>query len=84
MYQPADDQLKELGTVILDKAQEIFELCQAPDDFCIQHIHGEGAIFGGWNRIIWRPEKGFYPDPSYCSQRFLNKYQANCLHFGTP
>jgi len=76
MYNPTTNQLMDLGEAVLYEAMAIFDHCQAPDDFGIQHIHSEGAIFGGTNRLIWRPAQGFWPDPSYCTKRFLEKFKT--------
>lgn len=54
---------------IVCEAARYFEHC--PDDFCLQMGHEEGLIFGGTNRLIWRPERGYRPDPGYCTERFL-------------
>lgn len=43
------------------------------DDFCVQAAFGECLVFGGTNRLIWSPRRGFYPDKSYCTERFIER-----------
>lgn len=61
-----------LGEAVLEAAEELFLIAGCPEDFCIQHISGDTAIFGGFNRVIWTPMKGFRLDPSYCTVGFVN------------
>lgn len=45
-----------------------------PYDFCIQYVSPEHITFGSTNRLIWTPFNGFRADRSYCSSRFLERY----------
>ena len=71
MGAPTSDQLTEIGEIVCMEAETIFTDCGAADDFCIQDIGIGSVVFGGINRIIWRPKSGFFPDRSYCTDRFL-------------
>lgn len=55
---------------IISAAARFWEEC--PDDFCIQDFSDIGTciIFGSTNRVIWRAEKGFICDQSYCTDKF--------------
>jgi hypothetical protein len=74
MGEPTKDQLIELGEVIANQAQEIFEELGFKDDFCVQSISFESAVFGGWNRLIFRPENGWYISESHCSKKFIERF----------
>ncbi|NIN68652.1 MAG: hypothetical protein GTO63_28885 [Anaerolineae bacterium] len=66
------EQLKLVLTTIIMDAWEFWEDV-SESDFCIQHFDsmGECIIFGGTNRIVWRPMTGFKIDASYCTEKFL-------------
>ena len=64
-----DAQLKELGLYVVELAYDIFCQCDAEEDFCIQ----SRGVFGGTNRLVYG-RNGFKPDPSYCTEGFLNKW----------
>lgn len=66
-------EIEKIGTLVAETAQEIFESCGCPDDFCIQTV-GMVAVFGGINRLIWSPRNGFQPDKRYCTERFLIRF----------
>lgn len=66
-------QILEIGELVILAAEEIFELAGCKQDFCIQHV-GECAVFGGSNRLLWSPVKGFRYDAPYCSPRFLKAF----------
>jgi len=56
---------------IIEAAATYFEEC--PEDFCLQNFNGYDCfVFGGTNRLIWTPLRGFKPDPSYCTKQFLD------------
>lgn len=74
MTQPSDADLANIGTLVADRARDIFYLCHAESDFCIQYAGPMGAIFGGTNRLNWSPRIGFSPDRPYCTKRFLKEY----------
>lgn len=57
---------------IVQGASYYFKGC--PDDFCIQHMNLDCIIFGGTNRLIYRPTQGYYPDRSSCTMWFLANY----------
>ena len=69
-----EKQLAEIGIAVYNVAQEIFEDCMAADDFCVQATTLDSAVFGGTNRLLWRPLDGFQPDRSYCSLKFLENW----------
>jgi hypothetical protein len=74
----ADDK-ENLASAIFEVAAEVFEVCAAKGDFCIQTTDDRGAVFGSTNRLIWRPRIGFRPDRSDCTERFLREWDA---HYG--
>ena len=84
MTDPTPEQLAEIGESIYFQAIDIFEYCDRKDDFCIQSTGMESTVFGGYNRLIFRPELGWYIDKSYCSKHFIEKfiewYKANCKY----
>jgi hypothetical protein len=55
---------------IIRAAAEFWENSD-PLDFCIQHNSGEVIVFGGWNRLCWTAQRGFYPSVSHCNSTFL-------------
>jgi hypothetical protein len=58
---------------IFEAASRYWE--ENPDDFCVQSFEGgETIVFGGLNRLIWSPFTGFQADRSYCSKKFLERY----------
>lgn len=59
---------------VVSEAARYFANC--PDDFCLQWGHDAALIFGGVNRLVWRPDQGFRPDPGSCTQRFLDHADA--------
>lgn len=68
------DKQTEIGQLVIDEAFDVFTQCGAEDDFCVQHIGFPGAVFGGTNRLLWTPSRGFRPDHTYCTPRFLHEY----------
>ncbi|MDA8137015.1 MAG: hypothetical protein M0036_00055 [Desulfobacteraceae bacterium] len=74
MADPTDRELIDLGMAVYEAAKELFEACGAGEDFCVQHLSGTSAVFGGTNRVIWSPVAGFTLDASYCTERFKEKY----------
>jgi hypothetical protein len=68
-----DDGHVELILAIVEKAENIFEKCGRPDDFCLQFASCFNIIFGGHNRLIWNPN-GFRLDERYCSAEFIDKF----------
>ena len=58
-----------IGIAVYEKAQEIFEACDAGNDFC----HQTGLVFGGTNRIKLT-KSGWVADSSYCTERFLDAF----------
>lgn len=84
MTDPTPEQLAELGEIIINQAIEIFEYCNRKDDFCIQSIGMDSAVFGGWNRLIFRPELGWYISESHCSKKFIESFynwRKNNCHY---
>ena len=70
----------ELPEHVLAVAAELWEEC--PNDFCIQHyVPFDRIIFGGVNRVIWRPEIGFRIDRSYCTINFRRHFERVMARF---
>jgi len=46
------------------------------DDFGLQSFSGDVIVFGGFNRLVWRPQHGYIADRDYCSPRFLANYDS--------
>jgi len=68
----------EIGEIVTEYVREIFEVCKAKDDFCIQHVNTEiSVIFGSTNRIIFNPRFGFKMDERYCTSRFKTLYREH-------
>ena len=63
--------LEDIGILVAEAAQEIFEKCGAADDFCVQAVGSGCAVFGGTNRVIFNPLSGFKADAGHCTARFL-------------
>ena len=68
-------ELEVLERVVL-MALNIFEECEAPDDFCIQDS-GPGMreciVFGGWNRLTLSDD-GWSVSVSHCTPRFVKLF----------
>jgi len=64
---------------LLRAAEAIFSSLGAASDFAVQ-VEGEvwdsPWVFGGVNRVQWTLERGFQPDPEYCSTRFLEAWEG--------
>lgn len=73
--------VEALAVAVFEAAAEVFEICGAETDFCVQSVDASGAVFGSTNRVLWRPGSGFRPDRSYCTERFLREWDA---HDGRP
>jgi hypothetical protein len=67
--------LTELGALLAEGAWEIFSNMGYKSDFCVQNVTATGAVFGGWNRLLWSAQHGFRPDYSYCTREFLDKWE---------
>jgi len=68
-----DNDLKDLGLKLAEVAYEIFCLCDAESDFCIQNA--EGGVFGGVNRIIFNGQ-WWSCSTHHSSDEFVNKFTA--------
>ena len=68
---PVDEELRH---GVVRRAQEIFEGAGCPSDFCLQLATDEVLVFGGTNRLKWDAVAGFYPDRSYCTEKFLTAF----------
>jgi len=66
----------ELGMNVAICAEIIFGDCGYPDDFCVQTVGDQSAVFGGTNRLLWHPIYGFSPDELYCTDRFVERFNA--------
>ena len=76
MSLPAENLITIIGYTVYEEAKNCFELCGRADDFCVQHvIEYDCVIFGGWNRVIWRPRTGMWADPSSCTKEFMEKFK---------
>lgn len=74
---------EELGQMVVDRAEEIFEECGVKDDFCIQSMGSRGGIFGGTNRLYWNPKDGFTFSGRHCTSNFIEKFKKNYIE-GEP
>lgn len=66
---PSQDKFEEIGIEVWETAQEIFEACDAADDFC----HQTGLVFGGTNRIKLTT-RGWVAEESHCTEEFLTAF----------
>jgi hypothetical protein len=64
--------IQEIGVMVIEYAESLFENAGCPDDFCIQSVSSFSVVFGGVNRLIWSPIRGFRCDTSYCTQKFID------------
>jgi hypothetical protein len=67
-------ELEAIGGLVVLEAEAIFEAAGCLSDFCVQAV-GECAVFGGTNRLLWSPRKGFRPDQAYCTIKFLEVFK---------
>ena len=58
----------KIGEKITDMAHDIFCMCEAEKDFCIQNP--SSLVFGSVNRIYWTTV-GFKADSGCCTKQFL-------------
>jgi hypothetical protein len=70
------ERVDEIGEIVIDRALHIFLECGAEEDFYIQSISPSSVIFGGMNRVIWRPEEGFRMDEEYCTPKFIERFKT--------
>ena len=70
--------IESMAAHVIHEAAQFFAYC--PDDFCVQSAHWlDGhAVFGGTNRLLWNANRGYWPDPSYCTPRFLKQFEGAC------
>jgi len=68
-------EVSDIGALLEATAYEIFQRCDALDDFCIQAV-GERAVFGGTNRLTFSPVNGWGVERSCCTPRFLEEWDA--------
>lgn len=71
-----DEEIYEIGQIVVDQAQSIFEYAEAMEDFCVQHISLTLVIFGGVNRLLWSVKYGWVLDKSYCSPKFISRFET--------
>jgi hypothetical protein len=64
-----------LAYLIAESAGVYWEKTQV-EDFGLQFFDAENIVFGGTNRLIWSPSKGFRPDRGYCTAKFLKHYDS--------
>lgn len=72
----SDGELQKIGLVVAEAAYDIFCECGYENDFCIQSVGYNSAVFGGANRIIFNPLRGFRADRAYCCEKFLREFDA--------
>jgi hypothetical protein len=65
---------EDIGILVAEEAEEIFRTCGAEDDYCIQTVGFDCAVFGGTNRVIFRPLSGFCLDTDYCTDNFITAF----------
>lgn len=68
--------LKDIGSIVVGEAFELFQSVGSESDFCIQNVGDNVVVFGGTNRLIWRFNKGFFIDKPYCTPRFIKRMEA--------
>jgi hypothetical protein len=73
---PTEEQLQEIGTVIVNEAYQLFVDLKIEGDFCVQSIGYNCVVFGGTNRIIWSVRYGFRLDAPYCSDHVVRRWGA--------
>ena len=66
------DMIDEMGLGVYETAQEIFEACDAGNDFC----HQTGLVFGGTNRIKLTT-RGWVAEESHCTEKFLAAFKEH-------
>jgi len=71
---------EEIVANIIYEARRIFRVCEAEDDFCVQHAGEESIVFGGWNRVRWGVRLGWVAFESHCSSEVLAAFKK--LGFG--
>lgn len=65
---------------VVRQAARFFAYC--PEDFGVNSFDDGHAVFGGTNRLYWSVFRGFWPDPPYCSQRFLAQFEEEWIDIG--
>lgn len=68
-------EIGELVLSIVKVAFKKFEKAGAADDFVLQSIGPGKIVFGSTNRVSWSAARGFEPDESYCTKRFLHAWK---------
>ena len=54
------ESLIEIGGMLFDKAEELYIKAHCKKDFCIQYVGNAQVVFGGFNRLMWRADFGFW------------------------
>jgi hypothetical protein len=65
-----------MGTMVVDAAKDIFQDCGALSDFCVQNVGPSSVVFGGVNRVIWTPLRGFRRNHVDCTERFATTFDS--------
>tara|TARA_Y100000034_G_C6623727_1_gene271998 strand:+ start:82 stop:366 length:285 start_codon:yes stop_codon:yes gene_type:complete len=68
------DDFEGIANLVIEKAGVLFAECNEARDFCIQNVSGNSVVFGGLNRVIWHPARGFKCDEPYCSDDFIERF----------
>ena len=74
MGMPDPSEVAKVGECVMVEAYDLFCSCGAEDDFCVQLVLDHVVVFGGMNRVIWTPRRGFSLDPSYCTPSFIEAF----------
>lgn len=66
---------ESLAINIAGVAESIFTRCGAKSDFCLQSVSAGGfCVFGGTNRLVFSPCRGWRIDPWYCTEQFTKLF----------
>jgi hypothetical protein len=65
--------LDSIAEMVIVDASKFWE--EEPEDFCVQHVAATSIIFGGRNRIVWTPSRGFVIDLPYCGPAFIEHFR---------
>lgn len=70
----SEEECLEIGDMVVDAALELFSYANVEYDFCVRYT-GYNVVFGGTNRLIFDPVKGFSASSMHCTPDFLDKAQ---------
>ena len=75
MSEPTKTELIDIGLAVSIIALDMFQFAGREDDFCVQYATDSGAVFGGFNRLLYHPKDGWHIDEPYCSTKFIEKFR---------